>query len=96
MRRELEFRYAGAGTKKFIRLLLLFTEHPIEAVKVAVSQCVQRRAFSDEAVRSTLCFHPRETTSPIDLSQHPLYDMKGDGIRKASEYDSLLAQEVFA
>ena len=96
MRRELEFRYGGEGTKKFIRLLLLFTEYPVEAVKSAVRQCVRRRAFSDEAVKSTLNFQPRRTSAAIDLSRHPLYGVASDGIRKASEYDCLLGQEVSA
>ena len=46
MRRELEYRYEGEGTRKYIDILLLFTRWPVEAVHQAVSICVKRRAFS--------------------------------------------------
>ncbi len=58
MRRELEYRYEGEGTRKYIDILLLFTCWPVEAVHQAVSICVQRRAFSDEAVKSVLSYQP--------------------------------------
>ncbi|MBU2490638.1 MAG: IS21 family transposase, partial [Proteobacteria bacterium] len=58
MRRELEYRYEGEGTKKFIRILLLFAKYPAEEVRRAVRVCAKRRAFSDEAVLSVLRFSP--------------------------------------
>ncbi len=47
-------RYEGEGARKYIDILLLFTRWPVEAVHQAVSICVKRRAFSDEAVESVL------------------------------------------
>ena len=49
LRRELEYRLGEAGTRQFIRVLLLMTEHAEEEVRAAVGSCVRRRAFSAEA-----------------------------------------------
>jgi len=94
MRRELEYRYGGEGTKKFIRILLLFTEFPIGDVKRAVRACVKRAAFSDEAVQSTLLYAPRQEMGRLDLSHRPDLFLAGDGVRAASTYDRLLGGEV--
>jgi hypothetical protein len=48
LRRELEFRHGEAGTRQYIRVLLLLTTHPEAAVRAAVSVCVKRRAFHDQ------------------------------------------------
>jgi hypothetical protein len=95
MRRELEYRYDGEGTKKFIRILLLFAKHPVEEVKRAVGVCVKRRAFSDEAVESVLRFSPPARFEKLDLSDRPFFQLTVTGIRAASEYDqALLAKEA--
>ena len=95
MRRELEYRYDGEGTKKFIRILLLFAKHPVEEVKRAVGVCVKRRAFSDEAVESVLRFSPPARFGKLDLSDRPFFQLTVTGIRAASEYDqALLAKEA--
>ena len=93
MRRELEYRYEGEGTRKYIDILLLFTHWPVEAVHQAVSLCVKRRAFSDEAVESVLSYQPPSLSTTLDLSDRPLLQMESTGIRPASEYDVLLQEE---
>jgi transposase len=93
LRRELAFRYGDEGTRKFIRVLLLFTTHPEEQVKAAVRECVRRRAFSDEAVQSVLAYRPPAQGKTLDLSAHPLFHLEGDGVRAAAEYDALLLEQ---
>lgn len=91
LRRELEYRYEGQGTKKFINVLLLFTEYDEDQVRQAVSRCVQRRAFSDEAVLGVLRNEPIPATHrQLDLSHRPELLTVGDGIRPAALYDRLL------
>lgn len=91
MRRELEYRYEGQGTSKFINVLLLFTEYEPDDVRQAVSRCVQRRAFSDEAVLGVLRNEPiNHGHRRLDLSHRPELRNLGDGIRPAAMYDQLL------
>ncbi len=91
LRRELEYRYEGEGTKKFINVLLLFTEYDQDEVRQAVLRCVQRRAFSDEAVLGVLRNEPIDHTHrPLDLSHRPELLNVGNGIRPAALYDRLL------
>ncbi len=96
LRRELEYRYESEGTRKFINVLLLFTEYDPDEVRQAVSRCVQRRAFSDEAVLGVLRNEPIGSTHrPLDLSHRPELLNVSDGIRPAALYDQLLhAQEL--
>ena len=93
MRRELEYRYEGEGTRKYIDILLLFACYPVEAVHQAVSLCVKRRAFSDEAVQSILDYQPPSLSTTLDLSDRPAFQVESTGIRPASEYDVLLPEE---
>jgi len=95
LRRELEYRYEGEGTKKFINVLLLFTEYDSDEVRQAVSRCVQRRAFSDEAVLGVLRNELIDNTHHrLDLSHRPELMTVGDGIRPAALYDCLLHDQV--
>jgi hypothetical protein len=50
MRLELEYRCGDLGTRRYINILLLFTNYDREEGKRAVSRCVRRRGFSFEAV----------------------------------------------
>ena len=93
MRRELEYRYEGEGTRKYIKILLLFTCYPVDAVRQAVSLCVRRRAFSDEAVQSILDYQPSSRSTILDLSDRPAFQVESTGIRPAGEYDALLQEE---
>ncbi|MCP4666519.1 MAG: hypothetical protein GY849_09130, partial [Deltaproteobacteria bacterium] len=92
MRRELEYRYGGQGTKKFIKVLLLFTEFPVVAVKEAVRKCVRRRAFSEEAVKGVLTYQPRRNPPSLDLSNRPQLQVEVDGCRHSTVYDELLSE----
>jgi hypothetical protein len=91
MRTELEYRYGGEGTRKFVRLLLLFTEFPVRDVKRAVRVCVRRRAFSEEAVRAVLSYRPRRILGRLDLSHKPELAGVYAQRRPAAVYDALLS-----
>jgi transposase len=96
LRRELEYRYETAGTRKFIDVLLLFNVYPVEDVKQAVRLCVRRRAFSDDAVRGLLRNEPLTSARRLDLSHRPDLLAVSDGIRPANVYDQLLDREEVA
>lgn len=87
---ELEYRYDGEGTRKFVNVLLLFCEYEASQVKAAVKTCISRRAFNDEAVRNVLEYQPDAIRKSIDLTQRPELQIKTNGIRNAGEYDKLL------
>ena len=89
-------RYDGEGTRKFINVLLLLTKYPEADVRQAVSLCVKRRAFSDEAVLSVLRNEPVRPTGRLDLSDRPELMNVDDGIRPTSVYDQLLSREEVA
>lgn len=93
LRRELEYRYGGEGTNKFINVLLLLTEHEEDAVRQAVNRCVRRRAFSDEAVAAVLRHEPVTPARRLDLSHRPELVIVSDGIRPAALYDRLCVAE---
>jgi transposase len=95
LRRELEYRYEGQGTKKFINVLLLMTEHDASAVREAVDRCVRRRAFSDEAVAAALREPPPcPAAKRLDLSHRPELTVCPEGIRPAALYDRLCRDEA--
>ncbi len=94
MRQELEFRYGYDGTKKFIKVLLLFTKFEAAAVKEAVRLCVKRRAFNDEAVRTVLTNEPVHRPSRLDLSHRPDLQAVTGTERPIGVYDALLREEV--
>jgi len=54
MRKELEYRYQDDGTKRYIKILMLFTKYSEDQLKAAVSICVKRRAFSEKMQCLTL------------------------------------------
>ncbi len=72
----------------------MFTEFPVDDVKAAVRLCLERRAFSDEAVRSILTFEPRRSLSLLDLSGRPELSGVGECYRSAEVYDGLLREEA--
>ena len=84
---ELEYRYGGEGTRKFVNVLLLFCEYEASQVKAAVKTCISRRAFNDEAVRNVLEYQPDAIRKSIDLSHRAKLYVKTNGIRNACEYD---------
>jgi hypothetical protein len=94
LRRELEYRYAADGTKQFLRVLLLLTEHPETDVFAAVAKCVALRAFNADAIESTLRNAPLDVpSSRLDLSDRPELANVGNGIRLAAEYDVLFESQ---
>lgn len=96
MRTELEYRYGYEGTKKYIKVLLLFSEFDESSVKDAVRVCVRRRAFNEDAVRTVLTHEPRECPAPLDLAARPdLAAVKGES-NPIGVYDALLNEELQA
>lgn len=89
MRKELEYRYGGDGTRKYIRILLLFSEFPEAQVKDAVRNCLKRAAFNDDAVKSVLNYEPPKRIGSLDLSQKPELLCEENGIQPASAYECL-------
>ena len=96
LRRELEYRYGGMGTKQFVRVLLLFTLFPEERVKQAVAECVRRSAFSEAAVRSVLSYVPPRRMGTLDLRHYPELAAIECPARSASIYEVLREEEVLA
>ncbi len=94
MRSELEYRYGGEGTRRYVRILLLMAERPVEEVRQAVQVCVDRGAFSDEAVRGMLSYEPPRRVGHLDLSGRPELAQIGSGIRPAGLYDTLCGREA--
>jgi transposase len=91
VRRELEYRSGEEGTRQFIRVLLLLTKHPEAEVRQAVSLCVQRRAFSVEAVLAAMRNEPLAApVRRLDLAHRPELAAVGEGVRPASLYDQLV------
>jgi transposase len=87
---ELEYRSGDEGTRQFIRILLLMTKHPEAEVRQAVGVCVQRRAFSVEAVVAAMRNEPLcAPVRRLDLAHRPELAGVGEGIRPASLYDAL-------
>jgi transposase len=93
LRRELEYRCGDQGTRQFIRVLLLMTEHPEEEVRQAVALCVRQRAFSIEAVLATMRNEPLSAPRRrLDLAHRPELAAVGEGVRPAGLYDQLAQQ----
>ncbi len=74
----------------------LFSKYPQEDVKQAVSLCVSRRVFSDEAVLGVLRNEPLQPTTRLDLSDRPELLEVDSGVRSANIYDQLLDGEEVA
>ena len=90
-RRELVYRYGDeAGMRAYVDVLLLFTQYEEAAVKAAVKACIQRRAYSADAVRAMLEYVPPRTVSRLDLSHRPELEAVGEGTRSLAIYDDVL------
>ena len=90
----MEYRYAADGTKQFLRVLLLLTDHPEADVRGAVARCVARRAFNADAIENALRNAPLDVpSSRLDLSDHPELAHVGNGIRLAADYDRIVAAQ---
>ena len=94
LRQELEYRYAADGTRQFLRVLLLLTEHPEADVRAAVARCVALCAFNADAIESALRNAPLDLpSSRLDLSDRPELAHVGNGIRLAADYDRIVAAQ---
>jgi transposase len=93
MRKELEYRYSEDGTIRYIKILMLFMEYPEVPVKAAVSLCVRRRAFSEEAVLNVLRNEPLPQRAKWDLSDRPELANQDSGSRDTRIYDQLKGRE---
>jgi hypothetical protein len=93
MRAELEYRYRQDGTRRYIKVLMLFTEYPEVEVKTAVELCVRRRAFSADAVLNVLRNEPMPPRTRLDLSARPDLITQSTGVRDTGIYDQLRARE---
>jgi len=87
LRHELELRYDLNGTERFIRVLLLTTNHPLAEVQSAVKYCVSKNIFSDEAVEAELRSRVAIPRKVVSLDNHPELKISVTGIRPANIYD---------
>lgn len=95
LRKELEYRYPEDGTLRYIKVLLLFADHPQQEVKQAVQMCVRRRLFNEDAVLNILRNAHLPVHTQLDLSGKPELHQESNGIRQAALYDQLKdGQEV--
>lgn len=93
MRIELEKRYGDQGTRQFIKILLLFGDRPVSAVKKAVSQCVRLGAYNLDSVYNDLNYTPPQKVGRLDISGRSDLNISGDGIRSATEYERLCSRK---
>jgi transposase len=94
-RSELEYRYQGEGTRRFIDVLLLAKRYDWKDVCRAIDACCKTHAFNEQAVLMEL---QRASvvapTATIDLTDRPLLQHTGTGTRSLACYDSLIAEDV--
>lgn len=91
-RNELEYRYQGDGTRRFIDILLLAKHHDWGDVCRAIDACCQSHAFSEAAVLMELGRIEDITTSPLNLDDRPeLLLSECQGFRSADYYQTLIA-----
>jgi transposase len=70
-RNELEHRYQGDGTRRFIEILLLAKHHDWRDVSRAIDACCQCQAFSEAAVLMELGRFQETAIAPLDLTSRP-------------------------
>lgn len=86
MKVELEYRYGGEGTKKFINILLLFKKYSENKVKKAVKRCVSLGAWDDTHVMVILNHQHIPVPKILDLKNRPELQVEA-GVRPAQIYD---------
>jgi hypothetical protein len=90
-RNELEYRYQGDGTRRFIDILLLAKHYDWRDVCRAIDACCQCQAFNEAAVLMELGRIQVTTAAPLDLNSRPeLVLPECQGLRSASYYQSLI------
>ena len=92
-RTELEFRYQGEGTRRFIDILLLAKKYDWKDVCQAIDACCLNHAFNEQAVLLELQGASVINPSPsLDLSHYKQLQLSGNGVRDLAYYDSLIAE----
>jgi len=87
-RNELEFRYQGDGTRRFIDIFLLAKKYDWKDVCRAIDECCKNHAFNEQAVLLELSRATDVPQSPtLDLSHHPQLHQTETGTRNLSCYD---------
>jgi transposase len=90
-RNELEYRYQGDGTRRFIDILLLAKHHDWRDVSRAIDACCQNQAFNEAAVLMELGRIQDTTTKPLDMSSRPELALPDcQGLRSATYYQTLI------
>jgi transposase len=90
-RNELEYRYQGDGTRRFIDILLLAKHHDWRDVSRAIDVCCKNQAFNEAAVLMELGRIQETTTTPLDMRSRPeLVLPECQGLRSAAYYESLI------
>lgn len=93
-RDELEYRYQGEGTRRFIDILLLSKQYAWTEVCRAIDACCKNHAFNEQAVLLELQSSKGDLmpTVKLDLTARPELTATSDGTRGLACYDSLLGQ----
>ena len=90
-RNELEHRYQGDGTRRFIDILLLAKQHDWHDVSRAIDACCRCQAFNEAAVLMELGRIQETITAPLDLNSRPELSLpECQGLRSVSYYQSLI------
>jgi transposase len=91
-RNELEYRYEGEGTRRFIDILLLVKHHDWSDVCRAIDACCKNHAFSEAAVLMELGRIENSNNTTLDLNSRPELVLPDcQGLRSAAYYESLIA-----
>lgn len=94
-RNELEYRYQGDGTRRFIDILLLAKHHDWSDVCRAIDACCKNHAFNEAAVLMELGRIENCSNAPttLDMNSRPELVLPDcQGLRSAAYYQSLITQ----
>jgi transposase len=90
-RNELEYRYQGDGTRRFIDILLLAKHHEWSDVCRAIDACCKNHAFNEAAVLMELGRIEDSNTTTLDMNSRPELVLSDcQGLRSAAYYQSLI------
>jgi hypothetical protein len=93
-RNELEYRYQGDGTRRFIDILLLAKHHDWSDVCRAIDACCKNHAFNEAAVLMELGrIEDCSNTTTLDMNSRPELVLPDcQGLRSAAYYQTLVTQ----
>lgn len=72
---------------------MLFTKYPEDRVKEAVKQCLRCRIFSAASVKGLLDYQPPANKGVVDVSEHPVLQVRTSGMRPIEIYDQERLQQ---